>query len=95
MKKTVLFAILACFVSCNKKQISDLECPCTLIAKQEPIYTFSESNLGEVVIEDKHGKLHTFTFQDKGVASLKNQLVGYKFGGNQTAISPVPKDSIQ
>lgn len=98
MKKIVLITLTTLFLySCNNNKISDLECPCTLVAKQEPIYGMNEANLGEVVIEDKYGKLHTFSFQDQGVASLKNQEVGYKFGGGVEIIikeEVVVKDTI-
>lgn len=92
MKKIVFITLSTLFLySCNNKKISDLECPCTLVAKQEPTYGMIESNLGEVVIEDNHGNLHTFSFQDEGVASLKNQEVGYKFGGG---VEIVPKEEV-
>lgn len=82
MKKLLLIGLMVLsFVSCRKTSISDLDCPCTLIAKQEPTFGMNQANLGEVVVEDKNGKLHTFSFRDEGVASLKNQKVGYKFGG--------------
>lgn len=82
MKNTLLLlSVVALLSSCTSKKVDDLDCPCTIIAKQEPVYNMTESSLGEVIVEDKHGKLHTFSFQSDGTASLKNQEVGYRFGG--------------
>lgn len=84
MKRVLILMSIGLLLTACSKKIDDLECVCEVVSIKKPVYNFNEANLGEVIIKDKYGKLHTFDFKSTGVASIINQEVGYKFGGIHT-----------